>query len=165
MTLGKFSTMLGPPNSSRSLERSLVLWEPNYIGEHMICMAICGIFLLLAFVLFRRRALRYRFFRKWDRRAQAKYEHIIPAVNGDDEENRAADKVDEERSDVQEFGTEMAVEVKELYKIYGELKALDGVTFGVRRGECLGLLGQNGAGKTTTFDILTGQSFASYGIA
>ncbi|KAK5968098.1 hypothetical protein GCK32_006846, partial [Trichostrongylus colubriformis] len=32
MTLGEFSTKLGPPNNPRSLERSLMLWEWNYIG-------------------------------------------------------------------------------------------------------------------------------------
>src|ERR671932_420711 len=36
-----------------------------------------------------------------------------------------------------------------------EVKAVDGITFGVARGEFFGLLGPNGAGKTTTIGILT----------
>ncbi len=48
------------------------------------------------------------------------------------------------------------VEVVGLTKFYGEVKALEEVTFDVRRGEILGFLGPNGAGKTTTMRILTG---------
>lgn len=50
----------------------------------------------------------------------------------------------------------MAVEVKELRKSYGAVKALDGISFTVRRGEIYGLLGPNGAGKTTTLECLEG---------
>jgi ATP-binding cassette subfamily A (ABC1) protein 3 len=46
--------------------------------------------------------------------------------------------------------------VKDLAKNYKDLKAVDRLSFGVRRGECFGLLGVNGAGKTTTFKMLTG---------
>lgn len=48
------------------------------------------------------------------------------------------------------------IEVTGLTKFYGEVKALDDVTFGVQKGEILGFLGPNGAGKTTTMRILTG---------
>jgi len=47
------------------------------------------------------------------------------------------------------------VQVSCLEKSYGELKALSGVTFSVRRGEIFGYLGPNGAGKTTTINILS----------
>lgn len=54
------------------------------------------------------------------------------------------------------------VEVTDLHKtfrpqVFGKpVKALRGVTFRVREGECFGYLGQNGAGKTTTMKVLTG---------
>lgn len=41
-------------------------------------------------------------------------------------------------------------------KRYGELVAVDGVSFALRAGQCLGLLGPNGAGKTTTIEVLEG---------
>ncbi len=43
-----------------------------------------------------------------------------------------------------------------LVKRYGELRAVDGVSFEVRKGELYGLLGPNGAGKTTTMSMLSG---------
>ncbi|MDW5562427.1 MAG: ABC transporter ATP-binding protein [Methanomassiliicoccus sp.] len=50
----------------------------------------------------------------------------------------------------------MPIEVAELRKNYGEIKAVDGISFTVREGEVFGLLGPNGAGKTTTIEILEG---------
>jgi ABC-2 type transport system ATP-binding protein len=49
-----------------------------------------------------------------------------------------------------------AIEVRNLAKRYGAIRALDGVGFEVGRGEVIGLLGPNGAGKTTLMKILTG---------
>lgn len=46
--------------------------------------------------------------------------------------------------------------VESLYKSYGQLTAVDGISFQVEKGECLGLLGPNGAGKTTTIQMLYG---------
>ena len=47
-----------------------------------------------------------------------------------------------------------AIVVSELRKSYGEVQALDGVSFAVREGEVFGLLGPNGAGKSTTVRVL-----------
>ena len=44
-------------------------------------------------------------------------------------------------------------------------QAVDNLTFGVRKGECFGLLGVNGAGKTTTFKMLTGDTDVTAGEA
>jgi len=48
------------------------------------------------------------------------------------------------------------IRVDALRKVYGELVAVDGITFDVRPGEVFGLLGPNGAGKTTTVEVLEG---------
>lgn len=49
-----------------------------------------------------------------------------------------------------------AIEAHNLYKRYGEKKAVDGVSLGVLRGEIFGILGPNGAGKTTTMEMIEG---------
>jgi ABC-2 type transport system ATP-binding protein len=48
------------------------------------------------------------------------------------------------------------IEVKDLVKNYGPKRAVDGVSFVVRRGDVLGFLGPNGAGKSTTMKMITG---------
>jgi ABC-2 type transport system ATP-binding protein len=48
------------------------------------------------------------------------------------------------------------IRVRDLHKSYGQLHAVDGVSFEVERGEVFGLLGPNGAGKTTTVEVLEG---------
>ena len=59
----------------------------------------------------------------------------------------------------------MSVTVSELTKLYGEQRALDGISFTARAGQILGFLGPNGAGKTTTMKILTGYLSQSAGTA
>jgi len=48
------------------------------------------------------------------------------------------------------------LEVTDLVKRFGEHRAVDGLSFSVRAGECYGLLGPNGAGKSTTLRLLLG---------
>lgn len=48
------------------------------------------------------------------------------------------------------------IEIRNLTKLYGERKAIDNLTFTVKKGEVMGFLGPNGAGKTTTMKIITG---------
>ena len=48
------------------------------------------------------------------------------------------------------------IQVRELSKHYGEVAAVQGISFGAQKGEILGFLGPNGAGKTTTMRIITG---------
>jgi ABC-2 type transport system ATP-binding protein len=47
-----------------------------------------------------------------------------------------------------------ALEVKNLVKSYGPVKAVKNISFGIKKGECFGLLGPNGAGKSTTIEII-----------
>ena len=58
-----------------------------------------------------------------------------------------------------------AIEVDDLEKEYGDVRALDGLSLTVERGEFFGLLGPNGAGKTTFINILVGLARKSGGTA
>ena len=60
---------------------------------------------------------------------------------------------------------ENIIQVQDLRKSYGDLKAVDGISFGVNVGEVFGILGPNGAGKTTTVEILEGMRVPDSGIA
>ncbi len=53
-------------------------------------------------------------------------------------------------------GSDSVIEVRGLSKSYGQTRALEGMSFALRRGEAFAYLGPNGAGKTTTINILCG---------
>jgi branched-chain amino acid transport system ATP-binding protein len=55
------------------------------------------------------------------------------------------------------------LQVRELKKHFGGVKALDGVSFDIRSGECVALIGPNGAGKSTCFACLAGQQVPDAG--
>ena len=59
----------------------------------------------------------------------------------------------------------MSIEVTNLSKSYGAQKALDSITFSVKKGEIVGFLGPNGAGKSTLMKILTTYLAADEGVA
>ena len=50
----------------------------------------------------------------------------------------------------------ITISVRDLKKYFGEVKAVNGISFDVKKGEVFGLLGPNGAGKTTTIKLLLG---------
>jgi len=58
-----------------------------------------------------------------------------------------------------------AIQVKNLWKKYGDTEAVRGISFDVNKGEIFGLIGPDGAGKTSTFQILAGLMEASSGAA
>jgi ABC-2 type transport system ATP-binding protein len=60
---------------------------------------------------------------------------------------------------------ERVIEVWELAKRFGDVVAVDRLSFEVRRGEIFGLLGPNGAGKTTTIQLLLGLTTPTSGSA
>jgi ABC-2 type transport system ATP-binding protein len=51
---------------------------------------------------------------------------------------------------------ENVIELENIYKSYGEVKAVNGMSLTVKKGEVLGIIGANGAGKSTTLEIMMG---------
>jgi ABC-2 type transport system ATP-binding protein len=58
---------------------------------------------------------------------------------------------------------DIVVEVKDLFKTYGNVKAVNGINFNIIKGEIFGMLGPNGAGKSTTVEIIEGLRSADKG--
>ena len=58
---------------------------------------------------------------------------------------------------------EVVIRVEHVHKRYGDVKAVNGVSFEVYRGEIFGMVGPNGAGKTTTIEIIEGLRRADEG--
>ena len=59
--------------------------------------------------------------------------------------------------------TDFAIEVKNLTRDFGDFRAVDDLSFQVRRGEVFGFLGPNGAGKSTMIHLLTGLLYPTSG--
>jgi ABC-2 type transport system ATP-binding protein len=52
------------------------------------------------------------------------------------------------------MSNDMAIKVRDLHKRFGDLYAVQGISFDVRAGDTFSLLGPNGAGKSTTISML-----------
>ncbi|HEX8803510.1 MAG TPA: MFS transporter, partial [Acidimicrobiales bacterium] len=76
---------------------------------------------------------------------------VADAVHGDGDGEAAAD------------APPVMLEVRDVSRRFGGVRALDDVSFDVRRGEILGFIGPNGAGKTTLFDVISGFTTADTG--
>ena len=64
--------------------------------------------------------------------------------------------IEREESKKVGYETENVIEVEHLVKAFGSFRAVDDISFTVKRGEIFGFLGANGAGKTTAMHMLTG---------
>ena len=54
------------------------------------------------------------------------------------------------------MSSESVLEVRNLKKYFGQVKAVDEISLKIKKGLCFGLLGPNGAGKTTTVEMMEG---------
>jgi peptide/nickel transport system ATP-binding protein len=65
--------------------------------------------------------------------------------------------------DAPRIGSDVAIEVTDLTKMYGDVAAVDGISFQVRRGQTFAIVGESGSGKSTTARVLTGVTAATSG--
>nr|XP_054369188.1 retinal-specific phospholipid-transporting ATPase ABCA4 [Mirounga angustirostris] len=133
-------------------EHSANPFQWDLIGKNLVAMAAEGVVYFLLTLLIQH----HFFFTRWI--AEPAKEPII------DED----DDVAEERQRIINGRNKTDIlRLNELTKVYSGTSspAVDRLCFGVRPGECFGLLGVNGAGKTTTFKMLTGDTTVTSGDA
>ncbi|MCP3958512.1 MAG: ABC transporter ATP-binding protein [bacterium] len=90
---------------------------------------------------------------------EAAAESVEPEESAPDEAPAEEEPVEEEPAEEAAAPApagETLVQAEGLAKHYGPIRAVDGISFNVRRGEVLGFLGPNGAGKTTAMRLITG---------
>jgi len=147
--------------------------EPGGIGRHLLFLGVQGLLYFSALLLVESRLLHHVCYtlRRHCSPPQVVYvdaDEVDFALEDDDvkaERRRIAETA------LGDLVTTNSVVVRQLTKTYrgagsrGTIAAVDGLSFGVRRGECFGLLGINGAGKTTTFQMLTRDIFPTDGDA
>ncbi|MEE8511351.1 MAG: ATP-binding cassette domain-containing protein, partial [Acidiferrobacterales bacterium] len=61
------------------------------------------------------------------------------------------------------MASETLVEVRGLSRFYGDVQAINNISFDICQGDVLGFLGPNGAGKTTTMQVISGNLAPSEG--
>nr|CDS31148.1 ATP binding cassette sub family A [Hymenolepis microstoma] len=135
------------------------IWDWDALTEKIVAMLIetvlfCGIVLLISYTS--EAAVCDKCLKKRWKRMEKK---MKKATAGDQFEGFSEDVLEEIERVENDPLNEMrdVVRVINLVKYYPKKKkpAVNDLTFGVRSGECFGLLGVNGAGKTTTFNMLT----------
>jgi len=82
---------------------------------------------------------------------------------GDVDAKSVVKEVEDEKVRVAHSGDEDLLRVLHLSRTFGKNKAVDDVSFGIRRGETLALLGPNGAGKSTIINLIRGEIEADAG--
>ncbi|CAL1288325.1 unnamed protein product [Larinioides sclopetarius] len=148
-------------------------WEENYfalaspgIGKQLIFFSIQAVLFICILVLCERNFIRYLRYKIKSRKITPT---SIPTLSESlDVESIEDDDVRIERMKIQSISLpdlflSNHLVIKEVTKQYGTFTAVNKVSFGVRKGECFGLLGLNGAGKTSTFKMITGDTSISSG--
>lgn len=122
---------------------------------HFVAMACTGVFFLLITLIVEIR-------KKFNTKERKKKINLSQTFKEDEDVQHERFRAEHNYAQGED-----AVSVVRLTKIYKQsienILAVKRISFGVRHGECFGLLGVNGAGKTTTFKILTGEITSSSG--
>ncbi|VEN51862.1 unnamed protein product, partial [Callosobruchus maculatus] len=86
-----------------------------------------------------------------------------PKVPKDEDSDVAEERKRISSMSTKDVKTSHELAIKDLTKYYWGIRAVNGLSLGVKKNECFGLLGVNGAGKTTTFKMMTGDVMMTYG--
>ncbi|GIY69232.1 ATP-binding cassette sub-family A member 3 [Caerostris extrusa] len=162
-----------PCCKGKCVEPLCIPWLDNYfsletpgIGKQLIFFSVQAVLFTTILVLCERNFIRYLRYKVKGRKITPTK---IPTLSEDIEVETIEDEdVRLERLNIQNIPLPDLflynhLVIKEATKHYGSFTAVDKLSFGVRKGECFGLLGLNGAGKTTTFKMITGDTSITSG--
>ncbi|XP_052780875.1 phospholipid-transporting ATPase ABCA3-like isoform X2 [Mya arenaria] len=137
------------------------------IGREVLLMVIQGFVYFIIVLL-----VEYGVFRKIQNRLNGRTSSSVGSQVDLNGEEKDSDVAEEEKrinqTPLSNLQQSDALIFKNVEKVYGTgigFRAVKGVSCGIPKNECFGLLGQNGAGKTTTFKMLTGDEPISSGNA
>lgn len=147
-------------------------YEPGGIGRHLTFLGAQGVLYFAALLLLESHLLHrfcYTLRRYWSPRVVRVDADEVGFASEDEDVHAERRRIAETPLD-DLLATDLVI-VDGLSRTYRggggrrEIVAVDQLSFGVRRGECFGLLGINGAGKTTMFQMLTGDILPTSGAA
>ncbi|XP_066151375.1 phospholipid-transporting ATPase ABCA3-like isoform X1 [Euwallacea fornicatus] len=144
----------------KGLDDHYFKWQSPGIGRNLLFSFTVGFVLLLLLL-----AIDYKIFSQITYQIEQKYFPKYPSDIQNVDSDVLAEKHNIWNTPENELNRDYSMYTKDLTKYYKNFLAVNGISLGVRRYECFGLLGINGAGKTTTFKMLTGDIKISYGDA
>lgn len=133
-------------------------WDSPGIGRNIVFSLIVGTLLFVILLL-----IEYGIFAEISYYIQNRFAQPpkVPA----DEDTDVRDERNKMHNVTEAQLNDYTLVLKDVTKYYGKFLAVNGLSLGVKKYECFGLLGVNGAGKTTTFKMMTGDVPISYGEA
>lgn len=147
-------------------ETNAITMEVNGCGRDILFLFIDGIIYFLILLLLESSFLKYIFHRACQRLRvlwkKVDSQLVTSTLPEDSDVLHEEERVNTNHEQVSHNDALVSLN---LTKIFGNVIAVNSLTFGIHKKECFGLLGVNGAGKTTTFRMLTGDCFPTSGNA
>ncbi|KAI2474302.1 hypothetical protein C4B38_000370 [Diabrotica virgifera virgifera] len=135
-------------------------WDNNGIAKNVTYSLISGV--LWAILLF---IIEYKFIARLMYYINQKFFPKQPILIQDEDDDVSKEKERIHMATDHDIRQTNILVVKDLTKYYNNFLAVNGLSIGIEKSECFGLLGINGAGKTTTFKMMSGDETVSYGDA
>ncbi|XP_072399805.1 phospholipid-transporting ATPase ABCA3-like isoform X2 [Diabrotica undecimpunctata] len=143
-----------------NLNENYFSWNNNGIAKNVTYSLISGVaWTILLFII------EYKFIARLMYYINQKFFPKQPIYIQDEDDDVAKEKERINIATDHEIRQTNILVVKDLTKYYKNFLAVNGLSIGIEKSECFGLLGINGAGKTSTFKMMSGDETVSYGDA
>lgn len=134
-------------------------WEAPGIGRNLLYSFTFGSVLFLLLII-----IEYKVVSKLIDKLTS-YTNKTPVEIPDIDSDVYEEKLKIQNTNEYQLQKDNILVLKDITKYYKKFLAVNGISLGIKRFECFGLLGVNGAGKTTTFKMMTGDVKITHGEA